>query len=76
MKLTALKLRKSAKDIIKESRTNPDHIYTQQEIQESKHPDKVCELCGQKGCDVFYADKYLHKKCYRKLKKLSEKLNK
>lgn len=76
MRLTSKKLRTEAQNIIKEIRNNPKHIYTDREISKSNHPTKTCELCGQLGCDVKYAEKYLHKKCYRILKKISKKLSK
>jgi len=76
MKLTSKKLRAEAIKIIKKERSNPSYIYTEEEIKRSKYPDKVCALCGQKGSEIKYAERYLHKKCYKKLKKLSNSLMK
>jgi hypothetical protein len=62
-------IRNLAKDLVKKERNNPSYKYTVQEIEQSKHPDKKCQLCGQLGCDMKYAGQYIHKPCYRKLKK-------
>jgi hypothetical protein len=42
-------------------------IYDEKYIKKSKHPDKMCGFCDQKGCDIFVKkySSYFHKKCFR-----------
>jgi len=68
-KLKSKHIKNLAKELIKKERANPSYIYTEEHIKESKHPDKKCQLCGQLGCDMKYAGQYVHKPCYRQLKK-------
>ena len=54
---------------IKEARKEDSYKFSEDEIANSKHPKKVCKLCGQKGCDVKYVGFYFHKMCIRKIRK-------
>lgn len=76
MSLTAQELRRKAKKLVKSTRANPPHIYTDEEIKASKYPDKPCQLCGQMGCETKYAEQYIHKKCLRLIRKLTKSIQK
>jgi hypothetical protein len=70
--LNSKDLRKTAKELINEARST-EQKYTAEQIKKSKHPNKICELCGQFGCDRKYAGQYLHNKCYRKITQITKK---
>lgn len=62
---------KKQSEIVKQFKTkekeDPTIKYSQEQIQNSKYPNEVCGICGQKGCDELQINKaekvYVHKDC-------------